>query len=172
MRPQRTVLSAAGACDWIPVNHRSRDFGIGFGCHVSNGATLTYLVEHTFSNMSLEIPVSISRTTTTATITFPSPHYLTTSNNVVITGTRESNFTGTFYPVSIPSATTITITVSDTGAASDSAVITPVVFHPHDTVVAKNGLSDGGYDLPCTAVRARISAYTDGDLIVNWVFQD
>ena len=33
---------------WIPVNYRSRDFGLAIGVDLSEGASLTYSIEHTF----------------------------------------------------------------------------------------------------------------------------
>jgi len=52
MRPQTVTKSSAGATDWIPINSRvENSFGIGIGCVVAGGSTLTYKVEHTFDDV-------------------------------------------------------------------------------------------------------------------------
>ena len=52
MRPQVVTQSAAGATSWIPINSRAdNSFGVGIGCVVAGGSTLTYKVEHTFDDI-------------------------------------------------------------------------------------------------------------------------
>ena len=173
MKPILQRLSAAGASPWIPVSSRGDVFGISFGCSVSSGGTLTYSVQHTFDNPELTETVSIARTTTTATITFTTPHGLSVGDSVVITGIRESNLSGTFAVASVPSTTTATYTVSDTGSAAESAQCSKLRVFEHDTVTGIVDASiDAGYELPPRCVRVNVSAYTDGVLDTNWMFLD
>lgn len=52
MRPMVLTRSAAGASDAQTVDYSSPGFGIGFGCVVSAGGTLTYKIQHTFDDVS------------------------------------------------------------------------------------------------------------------------
>jgi len=42
-----------GLCEsgWLLLNYRGPDFNVGIGCDISSGASLTYAMQHTFSNI-------------------------------------------------------------------------------------------------------------------------
>jgi hypothetical protein len=46
-------IGVDGTCEsgWLPVDHRTNDFGVALGVVVSSGATLTYDVQHTFDDV-------------------------------------------------------------------------------------------------------------------------
>lgn len=47
------IVGTTGLCasPWYPVDRRSKDFGIGFGCEISTGGAMTYTVQHTFDDL-------------------------------------------------------------------------------------------------------------------------
>lgn len=45
------TMSADGNSNPIPINHEAENFGVGFGCVVAGGSTLTYKIQHTFDNI-------------------------------------------------------------------------------------------------------------------------
>lgn len=52
MRPQSVTVSSATTSATIPVNFRAEPgFGIGIGCVINGGGTLTYKVQHTFDDV-------------------------------------------------------------------------------------------------------------------------
>ena len=170
MKPKKQTLTAAGASAWVPVDYRGSQFGIGIGAQCSNDWNGTYSIQHTFDDPYNTIDCTISRTTTTASITFPSEHGLVVGDSVTVTGIREDNLSGTFPVAAITSATVCTYTVSDTGSAAENAKVTPMKVFEHDTLTAKTATADGGYDLPPACIRANVTTFTAGDLIVNYRF--
>jgi len=173
MKPQQTILSAAGASDWIPVNHRGNDFGIGFTCGVDSNWNATYSIEHSLSNPEANLAATFGQSTTTITVTLTN-HGLTTSDSVILSGTRETGVEGHFEVATVADANTFTVTsgTSQTVTAGARVKVSPMKVFAHDTVNAKTTADDGGYDLPCRAVRANITTYTAGVLTVDWVFND
>jgi len=174
MKHKKQTLTATGVSSWIPVSPYG-DFGVSFGASVGSAGTLTYSIQHSFSDPYLKIPCTFSRTTTSMSITFPVEHGLTSgagADTVTVHG-GDSNSDGKGRPIaSITSETVIVVTVSDTGLTSGNINVTPMIVFNHDTVAGIVDIdSNGGYVLPCSAVRAYCSAHTDGDLIVNWWYQ-
>lgn len=51
MRRQTVTVSSAASSAALPLSYGTRDFGVGFGCVVSGGASLTYKVQHTFDDI-------------------------------------------------------------------------------------------------------------------------
>lgn len=51
MRPTSVTVGSATTSAWIPVDYRQENFGIGIGCVISGGSTLTYKVQHTFDDI-------------------------------------------------------------------------------------------------------------------------
>jgi len=173
---KKQLLASAADGEWISVPHTGLQgsFGIGVGCGLSTSANLTYSVEYTMDDPQLKQDVSITRSTTTATITFTAGgtaynHGLITGDSITVAGSGDSNLDGT-YSFTRTSDTAGTYTVADTGISSAKAkCVTMKVFTATDfsslTVAAQ-----GGFVLPVTAVRSTISSYTAGQLTVNFVF--
>ena len=169
MKSKTQELSAVGFGAWIPASYRGEQFGIGFGCTLPQDATLTYSVQHSFSDPANQIKCSITAAGTTATITFPTAHNLNDDDTVTLNGSRTAGFTGTYAVVNVASTTTVTITIASTTATED-VWVTPMVVFNHDTVAAQTVEADGGYVLPPSAVRTVITAYTDGFLSTTFHF--
>lgn len=53
MRPAIVTASASGASSMLVVDYVVPVFAIGIGCVVSNGASLTYKVQHSFDDPNL-----------------------------------------------------------------------------------------------------------------------
>ena len=170
MKPIKQTLGAAGNSDWIPIDYRVNGFGVGIGVNVSDGSTLTYSIQHTFDSTSDAVAVSIARVTTVATATLADPHGKSVGDSITITGISEDNLTGTFAIASVPSDTTLTYTVADTGAVSESAKATVYSVFEHETLSGLAVSSDGGYTLPPSAIRLIVSAYTSGNVAANYLF--
>lgn len=162
MRPIYVTLGAAGNTPWIPINYLQSRFGIGFAVTLSSDGNLTYSVQHTFDDPTEKTPVSISRTTTTATVTDPD-HGLNTGDSVLIEGTQSSNLDGT-KTVTVTDANTYTYTVANSGATTGGMFATVKRFRVfnHEDVVSKTDRQDGNYAYPPRMVRLNISSYSAG----------
>src|SRR5271154_944520 len=80
-------------------------------------SSITSQVDGTISDLGNQIPSSISRTTTVITITFNTPHQLGGNTDyVIISGTGNSNFDGTFAIASVTSPTVVTVTSGSSGS--------------------------------------------------------
>jgi hypothetical protein len=164
MRPTSVTLTAAGISKWIPVNEIQIAFGIGLGVTISNGANLTYSVQHTFDDPNADFrQVVLSRTTTTATIT-DNGHNLVSGDCVIVSGSGDANLDGT-YTITVVDANSYTYTVANTGAASGSMYTNVRTFRvfTHATLVGLSARTDGNYAFPIQAVRLNITSYTSGN---------
>jgi len=169
MRPKKQTLSAAGNAPWIPVNQRGENYGIGIGVAFSDGATLTCSIQHSFDDPNLKVSCTIARVTTTATVTFASPHGMVVGDSINIVGCREANLSGVFAVASVPSTTTLTYTVSDTGATAVSAQAVLFTVFNNDDLTGLAASADGGYVLPPSVMRLAVTAYTDGIVVANFI---
>ena len=170
MRPKTQTLSAVGNSPWLPIDYRGDQFGIAIGVNLSDGATLTYSIQHTFDPAFNAVDCTISRTTTVATVTFTSAHGKVTGDSIIVSGIREPNLSGTFAIASTPSDTTLTYTVVDTGSTSESAKAVLYSVFEHDSLTGLSVTADGGYTLPPSAIRLIVSAFTDGNATANYNF--
>lgn len=163
MRPATVRVSSATFSDWIPLNRYSSAFGVGFGVSLSDSATLTYTVQHTFDDIYEKFTAfSISRTTTTATVT-QTNHGLVAGDWVQFTNCG-APLDGTFSVATVTDANTYTYTVANSGATSSSAqgFMQRARVFAHADVAAATASADGNYQFPPRACRLNVSAYTDG----------
>lgn len=169
MRPKQIKLDSQAFSNWVPVNFHGSEFGAGVGCNVSG--TLTYNVEFTFDNPYTKLPVSISRTGTTATATFKEAHGKVAGDTITTGGHREDNLKGTFE-IDAVTDNTVDFTVADTGSTSESgyAVVCSVFIHPDISGATDN--QEAAFDQPPTAIRANCTSYSSGLLTVNLTFAD
>lgn len=163
MRPVSVVLGAAGNSPWIPINYLQVPNNIGFAVTLSSGASLTYTVQHTFDDVSIDALrlVSISRTTTTATVTDPD-HGLSVGDSIMIRDTGSSNLDGTYSVASVVDANTYTYTVANTGATAATGKVKSFRVFNHEDVASKTDRQDGNYAFPVRAIRLNISTYASG----------
>jgi hypothetical protein len=165
-----TPTAAGGAFGpWIPLDYLQRPFNVGLFVSLSQDASgITYSVEYSPDNpnagKSVANPVaSLSRTTTTATLTFTNPHGLVTGDSVTVVNSGDPNLDGT-YTAAATSTTALTYTVANTGAAAGSPYTqaVPMRVFPHATLVALLVRAAGNFAFPCWAVRLHITAWTAG----------
>lgn len=154
-----TVSSAASSA-WIPLDRYQSSFSVSLAGVISSGATLTWKVEHTFGNVLRPEPCSISRSTTTATLSYTN-HGLSVGDSIIVSG-GGSPFDGTYAVASVVDANTLTYTVTNTGSTLVSARVCLLPVFDHETLVGQTTDADGNYAFPCTACRLTVTAYTSG----------
>ncbi len=163
MRPYQITLGAAGSSPWKKVDPHKRSWAMSAAVTLDATANLTYSVEYSYDDTGANIPCTISRTTTVATITFPSPHGLTTADSVIVTGTGSTNLDGSFAVASVPSSTTVTYTVSNTGITSAiHPQVSPMRVFALTALAAQTAKKDSNFTAPIWAIRLTISSYTAG----------
>jgi hypothetical protein len=178
VRPVYQTVGALAAGPWIPINYIESWFGVGLYVTLSGDASsITYTVDYTGDDPSIVAvrPVTISRTTTTATVTDNGPvgsqypydtgnhHGLVTGDSVVVTGSGSANFDGT-QPITYVSPTTYTYPVANSGASADTGnakVVALRVFN-HANLTGLSIRAQGTLNYPVTAVRLRLSAWAAG----------
>lgn len=162
MQAAYITQGAAGFSSWIPVDSFLNSPGVALGCSISSGGSLTYKVQHTFDNFTDYTPVGLTRSTTTATMVFPS-HGLTTNDSIVVIGAG-APFDGTYAVASVTDANTITYTVANSGATAAQGRCVRTRVFDHASITGKTANSDGNYAYPITACRINITAYTGGNV--------
>lgn len=170
MRQQVIKQSAAGSSKWLFVDNRrfSSDFELGLQTTIESGATLTYDVELTTDrNTNVRWKkASISRTTTTATVTLAN-HGLKTGDNVIIFDTNytnhnpETNLEGSF-DITVTGVNTFTYTVTDTGQTAAICRLISFNVFDHADIAAETTAQQGVQSTPVSAVRLNVTAFTDG----------
>ena len=170
MRPKRQFLDAQGNAPWVPVDYRGTQFGVGIGVNVSDGATLTYSIQHSFDEPELLLDCTISRAATSATARFKEAHGKVVGDSINVTGINEPNLSGVFDIASVPSDTTLTYTVSDTGSTDERARAVLFSVFENADLSGQTGKQNGNYVLPPSVIRLVITAHTDGNATANYNF--
>lgn len=163
------TVSGGAFGPWIPLDYIQRPFNVSLFVSLSEDASgITYSVEHSPDNPNVTKgtinPVaSLTRTTTTATLTFTNAHGLVTNDSVTVVNSGDPNLDGT-YTVTATSTTVVTYTVANTGATAGSPYTqaVPMRVFPHATLVALTARAAGNFAFPCWAVRLHITAWTAG----------
>jgi hypothetical protein len=177
------MLNAAGYTQWVPIAYNENWFGATIACIPSEDSNLIYAVQLTFDYdnadyRKLYSPVSISRSGTTATVTWAGPqglgHGLTTGDSVIIKGSGSTVLDSpgaAFGPgdlgwqvASTPSNKTFTYVVTNSGATADTGATTiaPMRVFNHATLVNQTSRQADTINYPARAVRLYISSYTAG----------
>lgn len=168
MFPKKQILSAATNAPWMPVNFRVTDFGIGIGVVLSEGGSLTYSVQFAFDSPFDTVPCTLSRASNTATATFKDAHGRKVGDSIVISGTRDANFLGTFDVLSAPTPTTLTFTVGTAGATSTDADAVLLGVFSHEDLLDQTESATAGFALPPSVMRLSVSDYTSGVVTANY----
>lgn len=162
-------LAANGGSQWVPTSYYQNPFGVSLAATPDGTANLTYKVQHTFNNpQNARNPVSITRSTTVATVT-DTDHGLVTGDCVMVMGSGDANFetvVGVGADVTVVDANTYTYVVANTGAAKalpTVQVVTLKVFD-HPLMTGLTGRQDGNYAFPVMATRLRVSSYVAGSV--------
>lgn len=162
--PVTFQLNAAEFTPWVLVNYYSNSLAVGFGVKLSDGATLTYSVQHTFDDLyAVSNNITIARVTTTASVTQVA-HGLSVGDWVKITNSGDANLDGEYSVAAVTSVDIFTYTVANTGAASAGGFVglqKARVFN-HEDVAGETASADGNYQFPPRATRAICTAWTDG----------
>jgi hypothetical protein len=162
MRPTSTTLGQAGPSSWIPLNRYQSPFNVALGVTLSSGANLTYKLQHTFDNPQETYACSITRSSTTATLTL-TDHGLVANDSITVIGAG-APLDGTYTVASVVDANSVTYTVADSGVtvAGAGAKLAKHRCFDHEVMSSKTANEDGNYAFPVCAVRLNVTAYTAG----------
>jgi hypothetical protein len=180
-------MNAAGNSAWIPIDYTEAWFGVGVAVVLSEDASLTYTVQHSFDSVdpldyNNTIPlVTISRAAGVATVTDPGPygigHGLTTGDSVIITSSGSPTVLDSQPPAppfpplgvigwavaSTPTPTTYTYACANSGPTTDggNAKATRMRVFP-STLATQTARGTVTYNYPVRAIRLNISVYAAG----------
>jgi hypothetical protein len=167
-RPTSVTLTATGVSSWIPINWRQTPLGVSLSVILGGHATpnVTYTVQHTTSDLGKETKVSISRSNTTATVTWAG-HGAATGDSVVMKQAG-SPFDTTGSAITVVDANSFSYTVANTGPTTAKGIATMLNVLNHDVLASKTVSDDGNYAYPPTAIRLN-ATITAGTATMNVV---
>ena len=172
MRSTLAPVGATGPGQWFPIDTVQSGFGVGYFCNVQQGSTLTYKIQHGFYDPAVDqlVPLSITRVTTTATVTFPSA-VTPKVGDVLVVISAGAPFDGTFDVASVTNASTVTYTVPNSGATTAGAGAQVLIIRTEDDpiVVSQTSSTSGNIAFPTNAIRLNVTAWSAGavSLTVN-----
>jgi hypothetical protein len=174
-----TITGAPGVSPWIILDYVARTFNVGLFASLSEDATgtPTYSVEYTPDNPNetkgTKNPVaSLTRTGTTATLTWTNPHGLVTGDAVKVWNSGDPNLDGDFNVASTPANNSITYTVGNTGATVGAYYVSAVplrVFALAAAVTAATTRQSLDETTPALAVRLHVTQLTGGSVTLEGV---
>jgi hypothetical protein len=188
---QSASIGATGFTEWVPLNYRQRPFETSIEVIVPSTVTGTFTVDYTyddllgegndFAPLSLVIPTSVSRTTTTATVVSPL-HGLNVGDSIrmLYTGGVRGNaafgatsMDGVFSVAAVTDANTFTYAVANSGVTAGSPWSRYIPMHVFSlaALTAKSASTDAAFDNPVRAVRLRCTAYSGTGNITMTVLQ-
>jgi len=141
MRLMRATVSAAGSAILVLDPHKIT-YGANMMMYGNSTINATAQVDATISELTIKTPVTISRSSTTVTVTFPTtdPHTLGgTADYVIISGTGVSSIDGIYPLASVSSNTVLTYTSSVSGTLATVGYAVPVRLH--QTAIASGVVS-------------------------------
>jgi len=166
-------LGAVGNTQWVPMNYRQNPFAVSLAVDLDSvAAGITYEVQHTLDDLSKKVrPVSITRSATTVTVTFPTAHNKNVDDSIIVTGSDVTGMDGTYPIASVGSTTTLTYTsgtsATSTGSGSTECILLTVM--PHEFLTAKTVADDGNYAFPVSAIRLNVSAHSTGKATLHFI---
>lgn len=181
MRMKTIALAAAGVSQWIPVDWVQASFAIGVNCNCQGGGTYSYKLQHGYSDSVLDtVHVNITRSTTTATIVFPSGvngdgesvpgHGLKVGDNLQIFAAG-APFDGSNDVASVVDTHTVTITVANSGLTASPLNIAYAkkVYVEDDATIASGttGSKEASVTVPCFAIRLNAATVTSGQIMLT-----
>jgi hypothetical protein len=154
---------ATGYTSWHPVPRPGdRAPGTEITLGVIIDGTCTYKGQYCVDDLQPTIPLLITRSGTTATATHDGSRLVTAGDTVVV---RDSlaPFLGTYEVATVPSTTTFTFTVANSGPTAGTPAKC-ALLHPfdHPTLTGKTTSDVGTIAFPVTAVRLNITSWTSG----------
>lgn len=177
--PIKTQLAAVGVSPWLPLDYHQRGFAVGLYAGLSEDASAgaTYSVEYTPDNpndsrATRNNVVSLTRSGTTATLTFTNPHGLVAGDSAVVVNSGDPNLDGNQTVVAASSPTVITYTVANTGLTVALAAVQAVacrVFAAATALTAATTRQSALVQQPMMAVRLHVTAITAGFVLLEVV---
>ena len=170
MRPKKQTLSAAGSSNWVPISQYVDGFGISIGVTLSEGANLTYSVQHSFDNTSDRKETTFARIAGTATAVFKEPHNKSVGDSIVVESSS-SVFSGTHEITNVPDPVSVQYSVPILGDTSASGTSVLLSVFDNDDLKDQTQNGQGNYLFPPSAIRLTVSSYTSGVVEANYIFQ-
>lgn len=130
MRLNRVSLAAAGAVI-MPIDPHKTQVNSLTSMYGSSTVSATAQVDATVSDLGNKIPVTLSRSSTTVTVTFPTgnPHTLGgVTDYIVIAGSGVTSLDGTYSVASVTNDTVLTYSSGTSGTTTANAYAVPVRF--------------------------------------------
>jgi hypothetical protein len=175
-RVTQTPLGATGAGPWIEIDYLEHGFGVGYYVSVQDSSTLTFKIQHAFFanpgktnvNPDYQSPVSLTRSTTTATLTVPLAFAPKVGDCLIVEGAG-APFDGTFDIAGVTSSTVVTYTVLNSGASAMAVGARVRILHVEDdtVVTGKTASTSGNIAFPINAMRLNLTAYSAGAAILT-----
>jgi len=173
------VSGAPGITPWIVLDYTQRPFDVGLFASLSEDASAaaTYSLEYTPDNPNQtkgtrNPVVSLTRTTTVATLTWANPHGLTTGDAAKVYNSGDPNLDGDVQVASTPSANSITYTVANTGLTTQTGYAEAIalrVFALPTALTAATTRQSAALTTPAWAVRLHVTALTAGSVLLEVV---
>ena len=188
MRPVKVYMNAAGYSQWVPIDYIESWFGVGVSVIPSYNATVSYSVQYHYNPevidpaRSPQNKISISRSTTTATVTDYGPqglgHGLTAGDSVIIKGSgsaaldsQKPQFGNGDLGITVtPTAyNTYTYTCANSGPAADggNAYVARQRIYTHSTLVTQSTRQNGTFNYPVRGVRLYLISITGANSYID-----
>lgn len=165
MRPVRVRLGAAGYSAWIAMNRYPSSFTVALGLAFSSNKNLTANVQYALDPL-VEQPCSITRSTTTATLTLVN-HGLSVDDSIIVS-CAGAPLSGEYTVAGVTSQDVITYTVANSGvAAAVDAKVIPLRVQLHPVLQTITADADSNFSAPPTVARLYVSSYTAGYVDLN-----
>lgn len=171
------ALGATGSGPWVPIDYLEHGFGVGYYVSVQASSTLTFKTQHAFyanpgdptaGSPDYQLPVSITRSSTTATLTLPLSPAPKVGDCVIVEGAG-APLDGTYDVAGVTSGTVVTYTVANSGVTSAAAGARVRYLHVEDdtVVTGKTASTSGNIAYPINALRLYLTAYSAGAAILT-----
>lgn len=164
MTIQSVTAIAAGPTAWLPVNPVISPFSLSMSVTLDQAGSGTYKAQYTYDALGKFTQVaSITRSTTTATLTLADHGVSSTADCVIVRGAG-APFDGIYTVAALTSASVFTYTVLNSGlsTAASTAEVCVLRVIDHGTITGKTGNFDGNISVPVTAVRLNVTSYSAG----------
>ncbi len=180
MRPVLQINGATGPSGWCQIDYIQRAFAVGFLCTVG-GATspsMTYKVQAAFYSGNPDTEFHVTRSTTTATLTFKAllgpdgaawvNHGLSVGDNIIVRG-KGAPLDGTYAVASVTDSRVITYTVANSGVTVGAAggSVSRLFVTDHPVVAGATGSTAGNYAYPINYIRTNITTFGSGSLTLS-----
>jgi hypothetical protein len=175
-RVTTTPLGATGPGPWIPIDYLEHGFGVGYFVSVQDSSSLTFKIQHAFFanpgtpnvNPDYQSPITLTRSTTTATLTVPLAFAPKVGDCIEVEGAG-APFDGVYDIASVTNSKVVTYTVANSGLSTANVGARVRIMHVEDdtVVTGKTGSTSGNIAFPINALRLNLTAYSSGAAILT-----